>query len=172
MRTALFFILSAIVIAQPGILNAASDTGKGELLFYIVSQEKIDGSRYMDTVEFPKLGYIGTNADLVVTQLTGVHFTPPGSHEYKATQDKDGKITSERLPDRPQLSVELKPEDGDKLESLTGQNIGKRVLIMLGNRPLIVVTIYSPVSRKGFRVTLRNESEREKLKDELEKLVQ
>ena len=42
---------------------------KPTLAFYVVSKEKIEGGRFIDTKAFPKLGHIAAKPALVITPL-------------------------------------------------------------------------------------------------------
>jgi hypothetical protein len=69
-------------LAQTNQIVAAcikSKTGYSEktnapLAFYIVSEQRIEGGRFIDTTNFPKLGYIAAKPDLMVTNLAAVLF--------------------------------------------------------------------------------------------------
>jgi len=61
------------------------------LSFYIVSEEKIEGGRYVDTPDFPKVGYIAAKADLIIVRLAAVTQDVQVIGEGK-TDFKEGEI--------------------------------------------------------------------------------
>jgi preprotein translocase subunit SecD len=146
---------------------SATDTNSATLTFYVVSEVKIDGGRFIDTVDFPKLGYIATKPDLVITQLMAV--TETVAYASMGTFDKDGKLTETPF-DQPALDIQILPADAQKFESLTERAIGKRVVFMLGDMPLLAPQVMLPISTQTFQLT----GERSGLKvieDALKKLV-
>ena len=144
----LFYILLAAAVLIPSRGHTATESKSLSLSFYIVSDGKIAGGRYMDTPDFPKLGYIASKPDLVITQLMAV--TP--------------------LSERNAIEVTILPEDAQKLTSLTEQNIGKKVLLMLRDVPLMAPRVNSPISTT-FELTIGDDSKRKKIEEELKKLV-
>jgi hypothetical protein len=134
-----------------------------------VSEEKIDGGRFIDTLDFPKLGYIAAKPDLIITQLVAV--SESVAHSSMAKVDKNGKLIGlTPLPDIPALDVTILAEDAQKLTALTEQNIGKKVLLMLGDVPLMAPSINSPISSQ-FELTIKDDTKRKKVEDGLKKLV-
>ena len=102
----------------------------------------------MDTPDYPKLGYIAAKPDLIITQLVAVTTAAKSSA----------------------LEVTILPEDAQKLTALTEHNIGKKVLLMLGDMPLMAPNINSPIS-SPFDLTIKDDTERKKIEDGLKKLV-
>jgi preprotein translocase subunit SecD len=168
MRNSFHILLAAVVLlASRGY--SATDTKSATLAFYVVSEEKVDGGRFIDTLDLPKLGYIAAKPDLVITQLVAVSETV--THSSMGKIGRDGKVTSTPLPDQPALVVQILPADAQKFESLTEHGIGKRVLMMLGDTPLIAPTINSPISTQSFQISFGEHSNRKVIEDALKKLV-
>jgi hypothetical protein len=165
----LFYILlaTAVLIISHGY--SATETKNTFLSFYVVSDEKIDGGRFIDTLDFPKLGYIAIKPDLVITQLVAVSETV--SHSNMGKIGKDGKLTETPLPDSLALEVIILPEDTQKFKALTEHNIGKRMLLMLGDAPLIAPVVQGPISTQSFQMTIGEHSNRKMIEDGLKKLV-
>jgi len=162
----LFHLLlaAAALLACPGY--SASNPQNGSLSFYLVSDVKLEGGRYIDTVEFPKLGYIAAQPDLVVTQLVAVRETV--THPFMLTPGKDGALAQTPLPDRPALEIQILPKDSQQLEALTQDNIGKQMLMMVDGMPLIAPRINSPIATQTFQLTAGNQKV---IEDALKKLV-
>jgi hypothetical protein len=164
-----FYILLATVALFASRGYSATETKSTALAFYVVSEEKIDGGRFIDTLDFPKLGYIAAKPDLVITQLVAVSETV--SHSSMMERGKDGKWVEKPLPDRPALDVQILPEDSQKFEALTKQNIGKQVLLMVGDTPLTAPRVQSPISTRSFQLTIGEHSNQKVIEDALKKLV-
>jgi hypothetical protein len=96
------FILLASTVLIFCIGYSATNPQSAFLSFYTVSEERIEGGRLIDTLDFPKLGYISARPDLVVTQLVAVSETV--SHSFTLKSDKDGKLIQTPLPDQPALT--------------------------------------------------------------------
>ncbi len=164
----LFCILSVTLGLFINYGHASTDTTKAVLSFYIVSEEKIDGGRLIDTLDLPKLGYIAAKPDLVITQLVAVSQTTVADG---GIYDKNGKLIEKPEPDQPALVITIRPEDSKKFEALTKENIGKRVLMMLGDVPLMAPNVVAPISTQSFQVTFGKHSDPKKIEDGLKKLV-
>lgn len=169
MRILLFYILSSVVIINTCISRAASDTTNISLSFYIVSEKAIDGGRLVDTTDFPKLGYIAAKPDLVITQLEAVNSDVEKRQDTMI--DKDGMRTVLPMEEHPVLLILMRPEDAKKLGVLTGQAVGKQVLLMLGDIPLTAPYINMPITTQSFRLTCGKHSDQKKIEDGLKKLV-
>ena len=168
MRT-LFHGLLAAAALFANLGYSATDTKSKTLSFYLVSEEKIDGGRFIDTPDFPKLGYIAPMPDLVITQLVAVNKTV--THASTGKIGTDGKLTQTPLPDRPALMVQILPADGQKFESLTERSIGKRLLLMLGDMPLTAPFVRARISSQSFQITIGEHSNRKTIEDALKELI-
>jgi hypothetical protein len=168
MRNLLQIILAAVVlVANRGY--SAVDTESATLAFYIVSDDKIDGGRFIDTLDFPKIGYIAAQPDLVVTQLVAVS---ESSVRFQSGEvGKDGKEKDTPWRDAPALLVLILPADAQKFESLTERNVGKRVLMMLGKTPLIAPWINMPITTQSFEIRLGDDGNKKAIEDALKRLV-
>lgn len=165
----LFQILlaAAVLVASRGYSATVSETGA--LSFYIVSNENVEGGRFIDTPDLPKLGYIAANPDLVITRLAAVHKSIARSGT--STTDKNGKATTTPSPARPAVDILLLPKDVQKIQALTSQNIGKRVLMMLRDKPLIAPTVLSPISTPAVQIVMGEHANPREIEDGLKKLV-
>jgi hypothetical protein len=164
----LFFILLAAVALLANRGYSANGTKSATLAFYVVSENKIDGGRFIDTLDFPKLGYIAAKPDLVIAQLVAVSETEAYSN---INIGKDGKLEVPPLRDQPALDVQILPADAHKFESLTEQSIGKRVLLMLGDTPLIAPRMQCPIATQSFEITFGKHGNQKAIEDALKKLV-
>ena len=162
-------ILLATAVLTAGHAYSATDHQPPSISIYIVSREKIDGGRFINTPDLPKLGYIAARPDLVITRLVTVKETV--SHSSTVKVEKDGKRIETPLPDRPVLDITISPEDAKKLETLTENNIGKRALIMAGDMPMFAPYVRSPISAQSFEIDMGDHDKQKAVEDELKKLV-
>ena len=163
------FVLSIFVAFLCGCGSRHSESTDTALNFYIVSEEKIDGGRFIDTPDFPKVGYISVRPDLVVNNIKDVF--PQKSADYAILGDTNGTHTI--VPSHPAaaLSVTLRSEDGQQFTTVTEKAIGKRLLVMLDEKPLNAPKVMAPIESVGFLIEFRDESDLKKTEDALKKLI-
>jgi bifunctional N-acetylglucosamine-1-phosphate-uridyltransferase/glucosamine-1-phosphate-acetyltransferase GlmU-like protein len=135
-----------------------------------VSEEKIEGGRFIDTPDFPKLGYIAAVPELEITTLGAV--IPDVSRQQAVVVDKDGKEKVEPMKKRAALTIRLHSADAKKLAALTGHAVGKQVLFMLGDTPLIAPRVMAPISTHTLPLTFSEKADAKKIEDGLKKLIQ
>ena len=156
--------LSMIVAFAVGSAIARSETTNAPLAFYIVSDQKIDGGKFVDTRNLPKVGYISSAPDLVVSNLLDVY------RENRATSAVvDGKVVPSHPA--PGLAVVLRSDDAKRFTALTQKAVGKRLLVALGDRPLTAPKVAVPIETDRFSIVFANESELRKTQDDLKKLI-
>jgi preprotein translocase subunit SecD len=85
--------------------------------------------------------------------------------------DKSGKETVMPMQTRPALTIQMRAEDAKKFSTLTKQAVGKRVLLKLGDTPLIAPMVQAPISTPSLILTLGGKTDKKKVEDELKKLV-
>jgi hypothetical protein len=138
-----------------------------QLRFFIVSEEAGALLRFFDNPEFPRLGYIAAEPDLVITELEAVS-AEPGGGEWSVF-DREGNV-SERGKNDPSLQITFTPYDGKALETLTSAHRHQQMLVMLGSDPLMAPVILTSI-RDKVQVTLRKGADADELKRRLETLV-
>lgn len=132
------------------------------LNFYIVSGDKIDSGQFIDTTNFPKLGYIHATPDLAITELQSV--------ETNVSQS----VISGKKIDQLAVVIFMQQNDAKKFSTLTENAIGKKVLITLGDKPLIAPRIEMPINTPSLQISLGNQADQNdqnKIVDELQQLV-
>jgi hypothetical protein len=147
--------------------TARSEPTNSTLAFYVVSEQKIEGGRFIDTSDMPKLGYIAAKPDLVVTNLQEVFFEKDAN--IVIVPNKDHPILPSDLPQY--LVVRLRPGDAKPFLDLTKRSVGKQMLIMLDGRAL---TSWHGVGRfpeARFEIPFKNQADLKKTEDELKRLV-
>jgi len=148
-------LIWAAAFVSCGRARSASGTDVVPLSFYIVSDVRVEGGRYIDTVEFPKLGYIAAAPDLVLKNLKAVAFETPTFF----------------TPPRSIVNVTMLTESVEQFASLTGCAAGKRLLVMLGDVPLTAVQVKERISTPNFYIDGGKKQDLPRIADELKKLV-
>jgi preprotein translocase subunit SecD len=166
----LIYTLSMIAAFVVGCWTACSETTNVTLRFYIVSEQKIDGGRFIDVTNLPKLGYIAANPDLIVTNLADVFRGKEAN--FAIMGDGKGKHTIMPTHPLPSLTVKLTPDDAKRFTTLTEKALDKRLLIMLGEKLLAAPRVLIPIEAPAFGIDFVSEAELKKAEDDLRKLVQ
>jgi len=127
---------------------SASDSQETPLLkFFIVSSNQIAGGRFIDTEQFPKLGFIPPAPGLVIRTLK----------EVSVQEERPNPGAS-----NPNLRIwafdfELTETDAPRLASFTESNIDNRLLMMVGDKPLFSAPIHEPISGGRLEITTTNQ---------------
>ena len=152
---ALTFTLSVTVILLSGCHRDSSKVRVVPLSFYVVSEGKVEGGRFIDAPNFPKLGYIAAVPDLVITRLETVTLftSEPHSREW------------------PALSIVLRSGDAPQFTALTERAVGKKLLLMLGDSPLTAPMVVERIPAASLMLTFGKGTDSEKLIGGLKKLV-
>jgi preprotein translocase subunit SecD len=161
MRT-LLAIASLLVFMTIG--HAAEGPTKS-LRFFVVSDKPIPNGHYLDTSDFPKVGYISNTPSLVVARLQSVTVV---TNTTSVFEDAGGKEVKTVLPS---VVIQMLPADGKRFGKLTRENVGRRVVLMLGDRPLTAPVIISPIDSGSVQVSGGRKS-MQSLADTLKQLVQ
>jgi hypothetical protein len=106
------------------------------LRFYIVSDGPIAGGRYIDTPDCPKVGYVANTPNLTVTRLQSV-----------TTNVTEGTFIESVIV------IQLCAPDAKVLADLTRRNVGRRILISLGARPLVAPIVAVPIEDGDCAIT-------------------
>ena len=162
-------IFGATTILLSGC-DSPSGSTNDPLSFYIVSTEKIEGGRFIDTPDFPKLGYIPAVPALVLTKLEAV--IPDVSREQAVTVDKDGTQTVEPTKKRAALHIRMRTDDAEKFTALTEQAVGQQMLLVLGDTPLITARVLTPIATQSLQLTFGEKSDTKKIEDALRRLTE
>jgi preprotein translocase subunit SecD len=149
-----------------------ADTTNALLTFYTVSEEKIDGGRFIDTPAIPKAGYIAAKPDLTITALRDVY--PQKSAGFSIMTTNGNHAVVSNTPVRA-LTIVLSPQDAKRFATLTEQAVGKRLLVMLGDKPLTAPVVRSPIQPGTMVIEFGREfggqAEAQKVEDDLKKLI-
>ena len=145
-------------------LDAEAAPANPSLSFYVISKDKINDGRFIDSPEFPKLGYISDKPRLVIVRLKSVL---PGTRE-DVLVDKEGDRTP--VP-KTALIIQMLPEDAKLFSELSKQVIGKRLLIMVGETPLMAPVVNSPIQTERFEISFGQKTNYDAVHEALKKLV-
>lgn len=150
--------------------SAFADGTNALLTFHIISDQKLDGGRFVDTPALPNVGYIGSSPDLVITKLRDVF--PQKEAGYAIMGETNGTHRIVPSHPSPSLAVQLQPEDAKGFEALTERALNKRLLVMLGGEPLSAPWVRAPIGGGSFTVSFHSEAELKKTESGLKKLIQ
>ncbi len=149
--------------------SARGGTTNALLTFYTVSEQRIDGGRFIDTAAIPKAGYIAAKPDLTVTTLRDVY--PQEATALSIKRDTNGNITAMTNMPVSALAVVLLPEDAKRFTALTERTVGKRLLVMLGDKPLTAPIVRSPIEGGRMMIEFGGQAEAKKVENDLKKLI-
>jgi hypothetical protein len=127
--------------------TASEAQGSPLLKFFIVSSNQIPGGRFIDTEQFPKLGFIANAPDLAIKTLKKV--TLQEQRERLIANNPNQKTWA--------IKFFLTEADAPRLESFTSNNIDNNVLMTFGDEPLLSASISEPISGGILGVTLTNQ---------------
>jgi preprotein translocase subunit SecD len=131
--------------------SAAADE-KPALEFYVISPKKIEGGRFIDTKEFPKLGHISAKPELKMASLKSV-----------ALRRLPGGDTT--------IGIHLKPAQSDAFAKFTAQHVGQKILLMLEGKPLMAPTLREKIRTPALQLSIPDKTKRKQILQSLQKLV-
>ncbi|MEM6885536.1 MAG: hypothetical protein AAF571_10920 [Verrucomicrobiota bacterium] len=126
------------------------------LKFYIVEPDSKPGLTKVDFMHLDCTGWIHTEADLSMPQIDRAYVTPPG----KQWTHRDSKLNIIERGETTYwgLNITFTKENVTAFERLTEKAVGRKVLIMLGDTPLLAATVIRPISSRFIELTLKSES--------------
>ena len=131
------------------------------LAFFVVSDTAIPGGRYIDTPEFPKLGYISNAPSYVLTKLREV-----STNDMTSVSIVDKKLVSTNTS--PSVSITMFVADRESFAEFTRQNIDRKILLMLRDKPLIAPMVRAPIETGNLHLPTFPKS----LVEDIQRLVQ
>lgn len=126
------------------------------LTFYTLSNTKREGGQFLDTVAYPKLGYIAATPELSLTHLESVtpQKTSPGGSKA------------------PVIQVRLTPEDTKRLTAFTKEALHKTIVIRLGETILMAPKVNDAITNPNLGITLREGPNTQTIEAGLKKLAE
>ena len=128
---------------QPLRDPATGPNANRSISFWPVSSQPIEGGRYIDTADLPKLGWIGGQPALQVSKLKSIE----AGHE---TVNYGGKGPREEY----RFDLELIPDDAQVFHKLTEQMTGRKLLFMADEQVLMAPKVIVPIVTGRFSVTV------------------
>jgi|ERR1041385_6868951 hypothetical protein len=162
-------VLSTLALSIIACCSARCETTNESLTFSIVSEYKVDGGRFIDTTNFPHLGYIKATPDMIVTNLADVF--PAKVARQAVVGDSNGKQVVVRAKPRPTLTVKLTAGDAKRFRAVTEAALGQQLLIMLGDEPLRAPKVVAPIETAEFAIDFGSDEELQRTEKILKKLV-
>jgi preprotein translocase subunit SecD len=158
--------IAAVVLSGCGPQKPAPNA---TLEFYVVNEAETDGSRFIDTTNFPKLGYVSRIPDLAVTRIQGISRLKLPKESIMI--DTNGVQTLVPASQTPALGISLNADDRKSFAVLTERSIGSKLLVQLGDKLLIAPKVVSPITGGIFQIDFHSQEELKQAEDELKKLV-
>ena len=118
------------------------------LRFFVVSDTPIPGGRYIDTPDFPKLGYISNAPSYIVTRLRKVSTNDVRSVSVLRSGGKTEVTTNITRG----VSITMFSDDTKTFAEFTRQNVLQRVLLMLRDQPLTAPRVLAPIETGDVRL--------------------
>lgn len=163
------YALLMVAIFLIGCVPPNSEPANENLAFYIVSEEKIASGKFIDTPDFPRVGYISAKPDLIITNLLEVF--PEKAADYAIMGDTNGQHTVVPVHQVIALTVTFRPDDAKLFTALTEKSLNKRLLIMLDDKPLSAPKVVVPIEGGGFVIGFFDQATLNKTEDGLKRLI-
>ena len=121
--------------APPEPLGDRTNGGRPTTLkFFAVSTHPVKGGRFIDTEQLPKLGYISSTPELTIDRLK------------KVTLEQQ-RVEQPGAPSRMvwAFKCEMDEEVAAQFKAITTTNVGKPLLIVVGDEPIVAPMIVDPI---------------------------
>lgn len=128
--------------------HTASQTGSAEisaLNFYVVSDTAIPGGRFIDTPEFPKLGYISNAPSYVLTRLREV-----STNDVTEVSVMNGQVVSTNTSRA--VTIQMFQKDSESFAEFTRLNTNRQVLLMSKDKPLLAPMVRAPIETGSIQL--------------------
>jgi hypothetical protein len=130
-KTMRALLLALLAVALTGCRHTAPEAKKVTLAFHVVSTQRIDEARFIDTPDFPSYGYVRIVPELVITRLQAAGTLTINTIWNDAATGEAEKTSS------PGAFFAFFAKDARDVAELKRQHIGKdNLLITLGGSPL------------------------------------
>jgi len=135
---------------------------------FLLSEVSLPDYRLIDTPAYPRLGYVAQKPDLMISHLKGVSIsavpdsTTPVQSAGAVAQSRSGASS---------LELRLTLADAEALEVFSAANVGKKIVFMLGGKPLFAPMLRTPLSTQTVQITPPEGADLQDIKRELEALI-
>ncbi|HWY29562.1 MAG TPA: hypothetical protein VNX46_02330 [Candidatus Acidoferrum sp.] len=139
---------------------AGNNTNRPIMKWFLISPNSVPSGHFVDTVGFPKIGFIPPSPSLSITQLMGVTL------EERVIPDSRGSNV-------PSWSCDILsfPNDAERIKSLTKTSVGKRLLITINNEPAAAPVIIAPIEGGSFFIECTDPSQLHTLTNQLAQML-
>ena len=158
-RIASILVWSAVLVFAHGQEAAAP------LSLFVVETSFFDGSHFVDTVEYPKLGFVAKEPALRIAAFKQVSAIASPWKQH----DRSGNVLDTGM--LYQVSIVLSDADGKSFAALTQANNGKRVAMLLGDRIVAAPFIRGPISGGSIAITVQTEQDMRNIEKQLKPFV-
>jgi hypothetical protein len=148
---------------------AAAIVQAGDLSFYLLEEKPFEGASHL---EIPSLGinaWWSGSPILSLSRLDDVKMAP-GSIGWSMV-DAEGVETERGAYPTQDLTIHLGLKHQTLFKTITTDNLGKRLMMCIGNVPLTAPVIRMPIETPVVMISIRNEDEAKRIFAELTKLV-
>jgi preprotein translocase subunit SecD len=136
--------------------------------FFFLADTSQQDYRFIDASAYPKLGYVAPRPDLVISHLRDVSIgVVPDSITGVQLQGMAGQSRASKSS----LEIRLAAADAEALETFSAAHVGKRIVFMLGDKPLFAPLLRTPLSSQVIQINPPAEADVQELKRELEALI-
>jgi hypothetical protein len=149
----LFFVSASLIQAEEPVLN-----------FYVLENSQIPDGRYIDTKEFPKLGYISQKPQLLLKKIKKASLNNPNARLLN-----ENGTSGDRWPSS--IEVVLFTEDVNNFKTFisTAAATSQPFLVSIGNKLLALQVIR--INEDKLVISLRNDLDSKAIFKDFEKLI-
>jgi preprotein translocase subunit SecD len=142
------------------LVDVANGARSIVLKVFAVSSHPVEQGRFVDTEQLPKLGYISGKPELAINRLKEVTL------EERKVRETDAQSRTVWV-----FKCSLDEQVAAQIKAMTTTNVLKRVLIMVGDEPIVAPTIFAPVEDGRFEIECQDRSMMESLKKQLAEMA-
>lgn len=128
-------------VSQIGLSKDENNVNRGAIKFFPVSNTAFDNSTFIDTEELPRLGFIAKTAPLVISKVKSVQF------EEREVRDAGNNPKTKWA-----FTFYLEPSEAEGLRVFSESNLLKRVLIMIGDEPIVAPNMMAALDSGRFEI--------------------
>lgn len=131
-------VYSTLTVSDSTNVSLSTENLVQGIQLYIVSESKLTPGSFIDTPKFPKLGYIAGKPDFLIEHI-------------ESLQEKI--LTNSRGEKQQGIVIACSKEEAAGLEKLTTENLGQKLLIIVGGDPVVAPWIWAPVTDGKIEIT-------------------
>jgi hypothetical protein len=135
---------------------------------FLLTDKPQQDYRFIDTPAYPKLGYVAPRPDLVIGRLKDVSIDVV-SDSITGVQPQG--MAGQSRASKSSLEIRLAAADADALEKFSATHVGRRIVFILGDKPLFAPLLRTPLSSQVVQINPPEGADVQELKRELEALI-